>query len=160
MPEQPVPEGYHTLTPYLAVDDASAAIDFYKRAFGANERSRMAGPDGMIAHAEIEIGDSVLMLSDPFPQATTRPPKELGGTSSGLFVYVDDVDEAFRRAVDTGATSVSEPEDMFWGDRFGTVTDPFGHSWQLAQRIEEVPPEELERRAEEWMSQMAAAHSA
>ena len=92
MPAQPVPEGYHTLTPYLAVDDAKAAIDFYQRAFGAKERVRMHGPDGMIAHAELEIGDSKVMLADPFPQASTRPPKELGGTSVGVFVYVENVD--------------------------------------------------------------------
>jgi len=155
MPAQPVPEGYHTLTPYLAVDDAKAAIDFYQRAFGAKERVRMHGPDGMIAHAELEIGDSKVMLADPFPQASTRPPKELGGTSVGVFVYVENVDEVFQQAVDAGATAPMEPDDQFWGDRFGSVTDPFGHSWQISTHVEDVPPEEMEKRSKEWMAQMA-----
>ena len=155
MPAQPVPEGYHTLTPYLAVDDATAAIDFYQRAFGAKERVRMHGPDGMIAHAELEIGDSKVMLSDPFPQASTRPPKELGGTSVGVFVYVENVDEVFQQAVDAGATATMEPDDQFWGDRFGSVTDPFGHSWQISTHVEDVPPEEMEKRSKEWMAQIA-----
>ena len=157
MPAQPVPEGYHTLTPYLAVDDATAAIEFYKRAFGAKERVRMHGPDGMIAHAELEIGDSKVMLADPFPQASTRPPKELGGTSVGVFVYVENVDEVFQQAVDAGATATMEPDDQFWGDRFGSVTDPFGHSWQISTHVEDVPPEEMEKRSKEWMAQMANA---
>jgi PhnB protein len=157
MPAKPVPEGYHTLTPYLAVDDASAAIDFYQRAFGAKERVRMHGPDGMIAHAELEIGDSKVMLSDPFPRVSTRPPKELGGTSVGVFVYVENVDEVFQQAVDAGATATMEPDDQFWGDRFGSVTDPFGHSWQISTHVEDVPPEEMEKRSKEWMAQMANA---
>jgi PhnB protein len=157
MPAKPVPEGYHTLTPYLAVDDATAAIEFYQRAFGAKERVRMHGPDGMIAHAELEIGDSKVMLADPFPQASTRPPKELGGTSVGVFVYVANVDEVFQQAVDAGATATMEPDDQFWGDRFGSVTDPFGHSWQISTHVEDVPPEEMEKRSNEWMSQMANA---
>jgi PhnB protein len=157
MPAKPVPEGYHTLTPYLAVDDAKAAIDFYQRAFGAKERVRMHGPDGMIAHAELEIGDSKVMLADPFPQASTRPPKELGGTSVGVFVYVENVDEVFQQAVDAGATATMEPDDQFWGDRFGSVTDPFGHSWQISTHVEDVPPEEMEKRSKEWMAQMANA---
>jgi PhnB protein len=157
MPAKPVPEGYHTLTPYLAVEDATAAIDFYQRAFGAKERVRMPGPDGMIAHAELEIGDSKVMLADPFPQASTRPPKELGGTSVGVFVYVENVDEVFQQAVDAGATATMEPDDQFWGDRFGSVTDPFGHSWQISTHVEDVPPEEMEKRSKEWMAQMANA---
>jgi PhnB protein len=155
MPAKPVPEGYHTLTPYLAVEDATAAIDFYQRAFGAKERVRMPGPDGMIAHAELEIGDSKVMLADPFPQSSTRPPKELGGTSVGIFVYVENVDEVFQKAVDAGATATMEPDDQFWGDRFGSVTDPFGHSWQISTHVEDVPPEEMEKRSKEWMAQMA-----
>ena len=124
MPVQPVPEGYHTVTPYLAVDDATAAIDFYQRAFGAKERSRMSGPDGTIGHAELEIGDSLVMLSDPFPQSSAKPPKELGGTSVGVFLYVEDVDAVYKQAIDAGATSAMEPQDQFWGDRFGSVTGP------------------------------------
>jgi PhnB protein len=154
---QPVPEGYHTLTPYLSVDDATAAIDFYERAFGAKERGRMAGPDGMIAHAELEIGDSIVMLADPFPQFTTRPPKELGGTSVGVFLYVEDVDAVYKQAIDAGATSTMEPDDMFWGDRFGSVTDPFGHSWQIATHVEDVSPEEMAKRSEEFITAMATS---
>jgi PhnB protein len=155
MAVQPVPEGYHTVTPYLAVDDATAAIDFYERAFGAKERLRMSGPADTIAHAELEIGDALIMLSDPFPQSTARPPKELGGTSAGVFLYVEDVDAAYKQAIDAGATSASEPEDMFWGDRFGSVTDPFGHSWQIATHVEDVSPEEIAKRSEEWMASLA-----
>jgi PhnB protein len=153
---QAIPEGYHTITPYLEVDDAEAAIDFYGRAFGAKERGRMQGPDGKIAHAELEIGDSVVMLSDPFPQFVTKPPKELGGTSVGVFMYVEDVDEVFQRAVDAGANATIEPEDQFWGDRFGAVTDPFGHAWQIATRVEDVPPEEMEERAKAAMAAMSS----
>src|SRR5215471_4259271 len=123
MSVQPVPEGYHTLIPYLAVDDAAKAIEYYKKAFGARERARIDGPDGKIGHAELEIGDSIVMLSDPFPQASTRPPSELGGTSAGVFLYVEDVDSLVQKAVDAGAKVSMEVADQFWGDRFGTVTD-------------------------------------
>jgi PhnB protein len=155
MPVKPIPEGYRTLTPYLAVDDATKAIEFYERAFGARERSRMPGPDGKIAHAEIVIGDSVVMLSDPFPQSTVKPPTQIGGTTAGLFMYVEDVDAAYRRAIDAGATETMAPADMFWGDRFGTVTDPFGHSWQIATHVEDLTPEEMAARGEEAMASMA-----
>jgi PhnB protein len=157
MAVQPVPEGYHTVTPYLAVEDASAAIDFYKRAFGAKERGRMAGPGDMVMHAELEIGDSLVMLSDPFPQASTKPPRELGGTSVSIFLYVDDIDAVYEQAVDAGATSVAEPDDMFWGDRFGAVQDPFGHTWTIATHVEDVAPEELEKRSQEFMAAMAGS---
>jgi PhnB protein len=154
---QPVPEGYHTITPYLAVEDASAAIDFYERALGAKERVRMDGPGGSVMHAELEIGDSLIMLSDPFPQASTKPPKELGGTSVSIFAYVEDIDSVYKQAIDAGASSLMEPDDMFWGDRFGSVQDPFGHSWTIATHVEDVPPEEMEKRSEEFMAQMANA---
>ena len=152
---KPIPEGYYTITPYLEVEDAESEIDFYGRAFGAKERTRMQGPDGKIAHAELEIGDSVLMLSDPFPQFVTRNPKELGGTSVGIFMYVENVDEVYRRAIDAGATSTMEPEDQFWGDRYGSVTDPFGHAWQLATHVEDVPAEEMAERAKAAMAAMS-----
>jgi PhnB protein len=155
MAVQPVPEGYHTVTPYLAVDDATAAIDFYQRAFGAKERVRMSGPDDTVAHAELEIGDALIMLSDPFPQSTARPPKELGGTSAGVFLYVEDVDAVYKQAINAGATATMEPDTQFWGDRFGSVTDPFGHSWQIATHVEDVSPEEMAKRSEEWMASMA-----
>ncbi len=155
MAVKPIPEGYHTATPYLVVDDAAAAIEFYKRAFGATERGRMPSPDGKIAHAEIQIGDSPIMLSDPFPQSQMTPPKQLGGTAGGVFLYVEDVDAAFQQATDAGATATMPPEDMFWGDRFGSVMDPFGHVWSVATHIEDVPPEEMAERAEKAMAAMA-----
>jgi PhnB protein len=154
MATRPIPEGYRTVTPYLAVDDAAEAIAYYTKAFGAKERSRMEAPDGSIGHAELEIGDSLVMLSDPFPQATTRTPKELGGTTATVFLYVEDVDAVVKRAVDAGATVTMEVADQFWGDRFGAITDPFGHSWSIATHVEDVPPDEMARRAEEAMSQM------
>lgn len=156
---QPVPEGYSTLMPYLAVDDASAAIDFYQRAFGAKERARMSGPGGSIMHAELEIGDSIIMLSDPFPQASTKTPKELGGTSVNIMTYVEDTDAAYKQAIDAGATSQMEPDDMFWGDRFSLVQDPFGHTWTIATHIEDVSPEEMQKRSEEWAAQMAGSQA-
>jgi len=151
---KPIPEGYHSLQPYIAVEDAAKAIDFYKRAFGAEERVRMDGPEGTIGHAELQIGDSVVMLSDPFPQSSTRPPKELGGTTAGLMIYVEDADATFKQAVDAGATESMPLQDMFWGDRFGQVTDPFGHVWQIATHIEDVPPEEMAERAKAAMASM------
>src|SRR3712207_3576112 len=131
MGTKPIPEGYRSVTPVLAVDDASAAIEFWKRAFGANERLRMPTPDGKIAHAELEIGDAMIMTADPFPGlSSTTPPKELGGTSSAVFLYVEDVDAVVRSAVEAGAEVTMPVEDQFWGDRFGQVRDPFGHIWQ------------------------------
>jgi PhnB protein len=156
MATKPIPEGYHTLTPYLAVDNATEAIEFYKRAFGATERTRMPGPQGTIAHAELEIGDSLVMLSDPFPQSSTRPPKELGGTSASVFMYVEDVDAVVRQAVDAGATVTMEVADQFWGDRFGSVSDPFGHTWSIATHVEDVPPEEIAERGKAAMAEMSS----
>jgi PhnB protein len=154
MPEQPIPEGYHAITPYLLIDGAAEAIEFYKRAFGATERGRMDTPDGKVAHAELEIGDSVLMLGDPSDQASLKPPTQLGGSTVGVFTYVEDVDAVFQQAIDAGAAVVRPLENQFWGDRYGTVRDPFGHEWQLATRIEDVSPEEMEERAR---AAMAAA---
>jgi PhnB protein len=152
MPAKPIPDGYHTLTPYLAVHDAEQAIEFYKRAFGATERGTMPGPGGKIAHAEIEIGDSVVMLGDPFEGATILPPQQLGGTSGAVFMYVEDVDATVQQAVDAGAT-VSQPvEDMFWGDRFGKLTDPFGHEWHVATRVEDLSIEEIMERGKQAMA--------
>ena len=156
MPVKPIPEGYHTVTPYLAVDDAAEAIEYYKTVFGAKERVRMDAPGGKIGHAELEIGDSLVMLSDPFPQATTRPPKELGGTSVSVFMYVEDVDAVVQQAVDAGATITMEVADQFWGDRFGAVQDPFGHLWSIATHVEDVPPEEMAERAKAAMAAMSS----
>jgi PhnB protein len=149
MAVKPIPEGYHSVTPYLTVDDAAQAIEFYKKAFGAKERGRMEGRDGKIGHAELEIGDSLVMLSDALPQFTTKPPKELGGTSASVFLYVEDVDALVQQAVDAGATVDTEIADQFWGDRFGSVTDPFGHSWLISTHVEDVPPEEMAERAKQ-----------
>jgi PhnB protein len=156
MATRPIPEGYHTVSPALAIDGAADAIDFYKRAFGATERYRMPSPDGKIAHAEIEIGDSIVMLSDPFPQSTVKAPTALGGTSVSIFLYVEDVDAVFQQAVDAGATVTMQLDDMFWGDRFGSVLDPYGHSWSLASHVEDVPPEEMEERAKQAMAEMGS----
>jgi PhnB protein len=152
---KPIPEGYHALTPTLAVDNAAQAIEFYKRAFGAKERGRMPGPGDTIAHAELEIGDSVLMLSDPLPQSTLTPPKELRGTSVGIVLYVEDVDEVVQQAIDAGAKVTTPVEDQFWGDRFGKVADPFGHEWQIATRTQDLTPEEIMERSKEAMASLS-----
>ncbi len=149
MAVKPVPEGYRTVTPYLAVDDAAAAIDYYKKAFGAKERGRMEAPGGKVGHAELEIGDSLVMLSDALPGFATRPPTELGGTSASIFLYVEDVDAVVKRAIDAGAEVATEIADQFWGDRFGSVRDPYGHVWGVATHVEDVPAEEMSKRAAE-----------
>jgi len=155
MAVKPIPEGYHTLSPYLAVGNAAQAIDYYKNAFGAKERVRMEAPGGAIGHAELEIGDSVVMLSDPFPQSSTKPPKELGGSSVSVFMYVEDVDAVVNQAVDAGATVLMEVADQFWGDRFGTVQDPFGHTWSIATHVEDVTREQIAERAKAAMADMS-----
>ena len=149
---KPIPEGYNTVTPYIAVDDAAKAIEFYKRAFGAKERVKMEGPPGKISHAELEIGDSVIMLSDPFPQSPLKTPKEIGGTTASMLLYVEDVDEFVQQAVDAGAKITMEIENQFWGDRFGRVEDPFGQNWQIATHVEDVAPDEMAKRAEQAMA--------
>lgn len=151
MAVKPVPEGYRTVTPYLVVDNASAALDFYKRAFGAKEIMRNANPQGKITHAEMRIGDSMLMLCDEMPNDGAKSPRSLGGTDVGIFLYVDDVDRSFKQATSAGAKVDSELSDMFWGDRYGKLTDPFGHSWHLATHKEDVSPQELEKRAQKAM---------
>jgi PhnB protein len=132
---------------YLTVHDAAKAIEFYQAAFGATEVLRLDGPGGQIAHAEIDIAGHPVMICDPLPWFSTKPPTVLGGTSASVLVYIDDVDAAIRRAVDAGATLRSEPKDMFWGDRLGEVFDPFGHSWLLATHVEDLAPEEIAERA-------------
>ena len=139
------------MTHALVVDDAAKALEFYVKAFGAKERNRMPGPGGKIWHAELELGDSVIMLSDEFPGSSLKSPKALGGTSASVWLYVPDVDAAFARAVKAGATAVQPPQTMFWGDRFGSISDPFGHAWSIASHVEDVPPEEMRKRREEAM---------
>ena len=152
-----VPEAFHTVTPSLVVRDASRAIDFYKRAFGAQETMRMPGPGGKgVMHAEIKIGDSVVFVSDEFPGMGCRSPESLGGSTAMLHLYVEDVDAAFQRAVQAGAKAAMPVADMFWGDRYGKVSDPFGHEWGLATHKEDLPQEEMAKRADAFFASMAA----
>jgi PhnB protein len=155
MTVKPIPEGYTGISPYLTVDDGKRAIEFYKQAFGATERGRMTAPDGRIAHAELQIGDAVLMLCDSFPQFVTQTPTEVGGTTVGIFLYVEDVDAVVQQAAAAGATVTREPEDQFWGDRLGLLTDPYGHVWHVATRVEELAPEEIAARSREVFASMA-----
>ena len=149
---KPVPEGYPTVTPYLAVAGANDAIDFYRKVLGARERMRMPAPDGKVGHAELQLGDSMIMLADEFPDIGHRGPKSLGGTPVTLSVYVENVDEVFERALAEGATQLRPVENQFYGDRTGQFEDPFGHRWSVATHVEDVPPDEMERRAAEAMS--------
>jgi PhnB protein len=148
------PAGYHTVTPYLTTADAGAAIDFYKAAFGAVETCRLTMPDGTICHAEVKIGDSHVMLGQECPAWGNKSPNTLGGTPVGLCVYLPDVDAAFAKAVAVGATVDKPVEDQFYGDRSGTVTDPFGHKWTLATHVEDVSPAEMQRRMDAWIVSM------
>ncbi len=152
MPVKPIPQGYHSVTPYLTVNDATKALDFYKRAFGAHEIMRMDAPNGKIGHAEIKIGDSIIMIADEMPGSGNKAPQTLGGSSAGLFLYVEDADAVFQKAVQAGSQVVAPLADMFWGDRFGTVKDPFGHSWSVATHKEDVAPAEMSKRMKEAMS--------
>jgi len=153
----PIPKGYHSITPYLTVDDAAAAIEFYRNAFDAQELFRLPMPDGAggekLGHAEVKIGDSHLMLSDEWPGMDVLGPKSRGGTSATFLIYVPDVDRAFQRAIDAGARADKPVADQFWGDRMGTVFDPFGHKWMLATHVEDVPPEQLPARMAAWSPQ-------
>jgi PhnB protein len=152
---KPVPDEYRTITPALTVRSAAEAIEFYKEAFGAQERERMTTPDGKyVIHAELKIGDSIFMLGEEMPGLEHRSPHSLGGASVGFYVYVEDVDAAFERAVAAGATVKEPVADMFWGDRVGTVLDPSGHVWMLATHVEDVEPEEMRKRGQEAMEKM------
>jgi PhnB protein len=152
---RPVPPGYHTVTAYLTVNDGARALDFYKRAFGARETARMPGPGGKLMHAEFRIGDSVVMLSDEFPgMSSCKAPTSLGGTTGSLFLYTADVDAAFRRAVEAGCKVIAPLTDMFWGDRFGKLEDPFGNQWSMATHKEDVSPAEMGKRAQGAMAKM------
>jgi uncharacterized glyoxalase superfamily protein PhnB len=151
---KPIPDGYHTVTPALTVKNGAEAIEFYKRALGAKELMRIPGPDGRLMHAEIEVDGSRIMLADESPEMGCRAPASVGAVSSSLYVYVQDVDKAFRRAVEAGAKALMPPADMFWGDRFGQVEDPSGHRWGLATHKEDPSPEEMARRQKEFFAQM------
>lgn len=142
-----IPDGYHTVTPYLSIKNAASAIDFYKKAFNAKELFRMADPSGKIGHAELQIGDSKIMLSDEFPGMSMPSPQTVGGASIGIHLYVENVDALFKQAVAAGAKVDRPVSDQFYGDRLGKLTDPFGHTWSIATHIEDVGPEELKKRA-------------
>lgn len=154
MSVKPIPENYHTLTPYMTVRDASRAIEFYKKAFGATERGIMKGPDGKVMHAEIMIGDSIVMLGDEFPEFGAVSPESTGGSSMGLHIYVKDVDAAFDRAVKAGARVEIPVSDQFWGDRYGRLKDPFGHKWSIATHTKDMSADEMKRNMEDAMAQM------
>jgi|SRR5688500_11206175 len=151
-----IPDGYHSVTPYLVVDGAAKAIDFYKKAFGATEIMRMPDPKGRIGHAEMKIGNSHIMLADEFPEMGFRGPTSLGGAAVSLMVYVDDADAIFKKALSNGAQEVQAMKDQFYGDRSGTLKDPFGHVWTIATHVEDVPPAEMERRASEYFGKQSS----
>jgi PhnB protein len=147
MSVKPIPEGYHSVTPYLIIRGAAEAIEFYKKAFGATELFRMSAPDGKVGHAEIQIGNSRIMMADEYPDMGYNGPQTIGGSPVALMIYLEDVDAVFNRAVEAGATVKEALQDKFYGDRIGTVVDPFGHRWHLATHKEDVSMEEMERRA-------------
>ncbi|HET7486990.1 MAG TPA: VOC family protein [Acidimicrobiales bacterium] len=148
---KPIPDGYPRLSPYLTVDGAAAAIEFYADVFGAKERGRMPMPDGRVGHAELEVGDSLLMLSDESPEMGNRGPRSVGGTPVTLSIYVEDVDDVHKRAVAAGATEIRPVQDQFYGDRSCLLEDPFGHRWNVATHVEDLSPEEMGKRAAEAM---------
>jgi len=154
MPVKPVPDGYHTITPFLTVRDAARAIEFYKAAFGAQERGVMKGPDGKIMHAELKIGDSIIMLSDEFPEYGAVSPLTNDGAGVGLHIYLDGVDAAFDRAVKAGAEVEMPVMDQFWGDRYGKLKDPFGHKWSIGTHVKDLSMDEMKHGMDEAMEKM------
>ncbi len=154
---EPIPEGYHTVTEALTIRGAGKAIEFYKKAFGAQVVDRVDGPDGKgVMHAALQIGDSRIFVADEMPGMGCRSPETLGGTSSSFYLYVKDVDNAVKKAIEAGATLKRPVENMFWGDRFGSVADPFGYTWDMATRVEDVPPDELKTRATAFVKKMTS----
>ena len=154
MSVQAIPKGYHTITPYMTVRDAARAIEFYKQAFGAKEKGLMKGPDGKVMHAELVIGDSIIMLADEFPEFGSLSPQSTGGSGTGLHIYIEDVDSAFDRAVKAGATVEMPVDDMFWGDRYGKLRDPFGHKWSIGTHKADLSMEEMKKGMDEAMAKM------
>jgi PhnB protein len=157
MAVKPIPDGYHSVTPYITLNNAAAALEYYKKAFGAIELFRIADPSGRVGHAEMKIGDSVIMMSDEFPEMNVKSPKTLGGTPFGICLYVPNVDEVFAQAVAAGGTAERPLMNQFYGDRSGTIIDPFGHKWTISTHIEDISPEEMDRRAAEHMKQQKSA---
>lgn len=152
MAVRPIPTEYHRVTPYLVMKNAAKAIDFYRNVFDAKERMRLPTPDGTIAHAEIQIGDSIVMLSEEAPERGFRGPQSFGGTPVSLLLYVENVDTVFKKAITAGAKEMRPVKNQFYGDRSGTLTDPFGHCWTIATHVEDVRPEELQKRMQTAMS--------
>jgi PhnB protein len=150
---KPIPDAYPRVVPYLVMDGAAAAIEFYEKVLGTKERMRLDAPEGRIGHAELELGDSLIMLADEVPDMNIRGPKSVGGSPVTLSVYVEDVDGVFERATEAGATTLRPVEDQFYGDRVGQFEDPFGHRWSVATHVEDVPPEEMEKRAAQAMGE-------
>jgi len=159
MPIKYQPDGYHTATPYLVVRGAAKALEFYRKAFGAQELFRMPGPGDCIMHAEMKIGDSIIMLADEQPQMGFSGPETIGGTPVSLMLYVPDVDAQFKQAIAAGGKQTRPVMDQFYGDRSGTLTDPFGHVWTIATHKEDVPPQEMDRRFQEWMQKQGGRAS-
>jgi PhnB protein len=151
---KPVPDGFHTVTAALTVKDAAKAIDFYKKALGAEEIMRMPTPDGKIGHAQLQIGDSVIFLTDEFPNMGNKSPQTLGGTSGSLYLYVENVDAAVQQAINAGGKATMPVSDMFWGDRYGQFVDPFGHTWGIATHTQDLTAEEIEQGAKKFYAQM------
>lgn len=154
------PKGYHSITPALVCRDAAAAIEFYQKAFGATVVTRMDGPDGKVVHAEIKIGDSLVMLGEESPEWGTKSPLTTGAPTGSLHIYVPDADQAFQKALDAGATIRYPLEDAFWGDRYGKVADPFGHEWGIATHVRDMSDAEVQKAAEEWMAKQAQGANA
>lgn len=154
MAVKPIPDNYRRITPSLIIQGAAKAIDFYIQVFEATETMRLNGPDGRVGHSELRIGDSIIMLADEYPEMDIRGPKSIGGSPVSLLIYVTDVDATFSKAIAAGSTIKRPVQNQFYGDRSGTLTDPFGHTWTIATHVEDVAPEEMDRRANEFMKEM------
>jgi len=157
---KPIPQGFHTVTPSLVVRNAAQAIEFYKKALGAEELMRMSSPGGKIAHAELKIGDSIIFITDENPEIGCKSPQTLGGSAGSLYLYVPDVDKAFQRAIDAGGKTIMPVADMFWGDRYGQFTDPYGHTWGLSTHVKDLSEQEIEKGAKDFYAQMAQRKTA
>ncbi len=157
---KPIPQGFHTVTPSLVVRNAAQAIEFYKKALGAEELMRMSSPGGKIGHAELKIGDSIIFITDENPEIGCKSPQTLGGSAGSLYLYVPDVDKAFQRAIDAGGKTIMPVADMFWGDRYGQFTDPYGHTWGLSTHVKDLSEQEIEKGAKDFYAQMAQRKTA
>jgi uncharacterized glyoxalase superfamily protein PhnB len=155
--KSPIPEGHHTVTPSLTLRNAAEAIEFYKKALGAQQLMRMDGPDGKIMHAELKIGDSIIFLGEEMPSMGNKSPQTLGGATGGLYLYVEDVDKVFQQAIHAGGKEKMPVSDMFWGDRYGAFVDPYGYTWGISTRVHDMTQQEIEQGQEEFFAEMAQA---